>query len=233
MKHKQKYSYLCIVVIIIYSGCSIPTMLLKHENQIDNTYERKGSVKIEMFTDNRLDEERDEDRIAANTLAPQIWSGATNPEMMLFFQNSLIEEAERTHLFEVNDKAEYVLSGYVTSMKVERQVSYWYYVGVLPISIGILTSERGNYTNLGIGAAVSFLLLSVSTQIFTATVEFHAILMKNGSNIFEKDIRVIKENEYSLMFDTWQDCSDKASNVFDQTIAESISVLFEEIASEI
>ena len=81
MKYNQVFSLFCIIYIII-SGCSVPRMVLKHEGNIDSTYESKGLLKVDIFIDNRPDEERDENQIAVNSLSPQIWSGSTSPEQV-------------------------------------------------------------------------------------------------------------------------------------------------------
>ena len=125
MKQILIFSFLCIVLSIVYSGCSIPKMILIHRDQIENTYESIFLVKIGLFEDNRQDDERDENRIAINSPWAIIWSGSTSPEMMLFFQQSLIEEAERSRIFVVNDESKLELSGYVTSMKVDRRGTSW------------------------------------------------------------------------------------------------------------
>ena len=233
MKHNQIFSFLCIIIYIIHSGCSIPKMVLNHENQIDSTYESKGLVKIGLFEDNRPDEERIEDQIAVNSLSPQIWSGSTSPEIMLFLQKAMIEEAERTQLFVVEDEADLELSGYVTSLKVDRRVTVWRYLGIIPIVGGILASYA-DISYLWIGLGVGLLLSSLDFPVLSATIEFHAILKLNGSQIFEKDIKVVEEDNYSGWAEWgWKTVSDKASVVLDKAITKSINLLFEEINSEI
>ena len=78
------------------------------------------------------------------------------------------------------------------------------------------------------------ILYSLDFPILTATVEFHAVLKKNGSQIFEKDVRLVKEENYSVWSEWgWQDVSDMAGKVLDDAVTESIKMLFEEIAAEI
>jgi hypothetical protein len=239
-------------ICIIFFGCSIPKMLLNHEDQLNITYENRGTIKISLFEDRRPGEEKIEGETAMNTLSPQIWSGSTSPEMMLFFQESLIKEAEKTSLFNVRDASasEFELSGYVTSMKVDRKVTLWRYAAIVPATLGLIgflssvgdalsgmttgQEEKVDFSYLLIGAAGSVLLLSLDTPTLTATVKFHATLKKNGSIVFEKDIALIMESNYSVWSEWgWQDVSDKASIALDQTITESIAMLFEEIDSEI
>ena len=144
---KHNYIFLWCFVFIFYSACSIPTMILKHDNQIENSYESLGRIKIELFEDRRPEEERIEDRTALNTLSPQIWSGSTSPEMMLFFQKSMMEEAERTQLFEVSEQTELELSGYVTSMKVSRRVTLMEIFSTGSHSGRLIYKRSGKYKN--------------------------------------------------------------------------------------
>ena len=230
--HNQFLLLLCIFSCVSPFGCSVPKMMLNHENQIAHTYETMDSIRIVLFQDNRPDEERIEYQTAVNSLSPQIWSGLTSPEMMLFVQNSLVEEANRSHLFVVSDEAELELSGYVNSMKVDRRVTFWRYAAIIPLTIGILASEPGDLTNLWIGAGVSLIFSSLDFPILTATVDYHAIIKRNGIQIFETDIKLQKEDKYSSWSEWgWQDVSIMASKVLDQAITESISMLYEEISS--
>ena len=120
-----------VVFFIIAAGCSIPTMDLTHTAQVDATYPSKGSITINQFEDEKPDKETSGGRTASNSLSGQVWSDDTNPEMMLFFQQTLLKETERTGLFSEHGNDNYELSGHVTSMKVERNVTIMrlYYPG--------------------------------------------------------------------------------------------------------
>ena len=192
-------------LLIALSGCAIPLMELDHVSYIGVTYSIKGTLKVDQFEDRRPSEEKVESQTALNKITPQIWSGSTNPDMMFFFQQTLIEEAKRTKLFVVGNDAEYELSGYITSMKVDRTVSI----------MGYLVPILGNAK-------------------LAATVRFHANLKRNGALIFEKDIKQIKEDSYWIMTEGgWKTVSKKASKLLDETISKSIRKLFDEIETSV
>jgi hypothetical protein len=216
-------------------------MILKHDNQIENSFESLGRIKIELFEDRRPDEERIEDRIVLNLPSPQIWSGSTSPEMMLFFQKSMMEEAERTQLFEVSEQTELELSGYVTSMKVSRRITLWRYLGAAAILTGLFTidpgnvktGEEGDFTNLWIGLGVGLIFMSLDFPVLSATVEFRAQVKLNGEQVFEKDIKLIEEDNYSAWTEWgWEGVSEKAEVVLDRAVTKSINKLFEELMAE-
>ena len=238
---KHNYIFLWCFVFIFYSACSIPTMILQHDNQIENSFESLGRIKIDLFEDRRPEEERIEDRTALNTLSPQIWSGSTSPEMMLFFQKSMMEETERTQLFEVSEQTELELSGYVTSMKISRRVTLWRYLAPAAILTGLFTSDPGNVrtgeegdnTNLWIGLGVGLIFMSLDFPVLSATVEFRAQVKLNGEQVFEKDIKFIEEDKYSAWTEWgWEGVSEKAAVVLDRAIKKSIYKLFEEIVAK-
>ena len=82
MKVKHIYLTALAAVCLALSACSIPRMVLNHENRVDETYATRGLVRVGLFEDRRPEEERIEGRTAMNTLSPQIWSGETDPQMM-------------------------------------------------------------------------------------------------------------------------------------------------------
>ena len=242
---KHNFIFLLSLVFIFCAACSIPTMVLKHDNQIENRYESLGRIKIELFEDRRLEEERIEGETAVNSLSPQIWSGSTSPEIMHFFQNSMMEEAERTQAFEVSEQTELVLSGYVTSMNVSRRVTLWRYIGPTAFMIGLFTTDwpeiristtggrEGDFTPLLIGSAVWLISTFLDNPVLLATVEFHAQVRLNGEQVFEKDIKLIEEDNYSSWTEWgWEDVSEKAAVVLDRAITKSIKQLFEELKAE-
>jgi len=238
---KHNFIFLLSLVFIFCAACSIPTMVLKHDNQIENRYESLGRIKIELFEDRRLEEERIEGETAVNSLSPQIWSGSTSPEIMHFFQNSMMEEAERTQAFEVSEQTELVLSGYVTSMNVSRRVTLWRYIGPVAFFIGLFTielpktktGEEGEFTPFLIGSAIWLISTFLDNPVLSATVEFRARVKRNGEQVFEKDIKLIEEDNYSSWTEWgWEDVSEKAAVVLDRAITKSIKQLFEELKAE-
>ncbi len=232
MKNHGTFLLFCALMFVMYSGCSIPTMTLQHNDSVDSTYENMGHIKISAFSDRRPEEERDEDQIAMNSLSAQIWSGATVPGMMQFFQQSLIEEAERSRLYTVDDGSELELSGYVTSMKVDRRVTAFRYLGLVPLIVGFATDTPEN-NNALIGVGGFLLVLAFDSPILTATIDYHAVLKRNGSTIFEKNIKLVKEDRYWGMGEwSWDYVSNQASDVLDEAITESIQMLFNKIVVE-
>ncbi|GAG21620.1 unnamed protein product, partial [marine sediment metagenome] len=166
----------------------MPLMELGHTAHVGTTYSTKGSLEVAKFEDQRPSLEKEVGKKVINTLSPQVWSGETNPDMMSFFQQTLIEEANRTGLFFIADTAEYELSGYVTSMKLDRKVNILYFM--LPI---------------------------LGQVHLSATVRFHASLTKNGDVVFEIDIKKIEDSSFSGMTEFgWTGTSKKAVALLDK-----------------
>lgn len=192
-------------LILILSGCAIPMMELGHTAPVGTTYSTRGSLTITKFEDQRPSLEKAEGKMAKNTLTPDVWSGETNPDMMSFFHQTLIEEAIKTGLFYIADTAEYELSGYVLSMKVDRKVNILYFM--VPI---------------------------LGQTYLSATVRFHADLKKNGEVVFETDIKTVGEDSFPGMTEfSWKGTSKKAVVLLDKTISKSIRQIFDEIETSI
>jgi len=227
-------SVMGVIFCIFVAGCSIPVMDLAHIAQVDTTYAAKGSITISQFEDKRPDKEKVVGKTASNSLSGQVWSGETNPEMMLFFQQALLEETERTGLFSQEGHDTYELSGYVNSMKVERNVTVMRYLGLIPLIAGILASEPGENNYFWYGLAGSLILTSLDFPLFKATVGFQAVLTKNGEVVFDKQISIIERKRYWAMTEWgWKGVSNDAAVVMDVAITKSIGQLFEKIESEI
>ena len=239
MRLNKPISLLCIVMCIIHSACSVPTMDLVHKDQIESTYENRGTIKIGQFEDNRPGEEREEDQIALNTLSRRIWSGSTNPDMMKFFRSVIIEEANKSQIFVVDESSGLELSGYVTSMKVDRRVTVWRFLGGVVFGLGALVTMGAvmGYKELVVPGILvlggGLAIISLDSPKLTATVEFHAILKQNGSIVFEKDIMLVYEDDYSCWKEWgWDDVSNESRVVLDKGITKSVRILFEEIIAE-
>lgn len=231
MRLNKPISLLCIVMCIIHSACSVPTMDLVHKDQIESTYENRGTIKIGQFEDNRPGEEREEDQIALNTLSRRIWSGSTNPDMMKFFRSVIIEEANKSQIFVVDESSGLELSGYVTSLKVDRRVTVWRFLGAVIFVLGLMAIYVSKESILVAGGGLA--IMSLDFPALTATVEFHAVLKRNGSVVFEKDIKVVYEDDYSMWKEWgWDDVSNEARIVLDKGITKSVKLLFDEIIAE-
>ena len=218
---------------MLLAGCSMPQMDLTHATHLDAKYPTKGSIKIHQFEDVRPEEERTGGKTATNSLSAQTWSGATDPEMMIFLQHVLVEEAENTGLFTGEDQAEYEMSGSVLSMKVDRKVTIMRYLGFIPLLAGILASEPGE-PYIWYGLAGSLVLSSLDFPALNATVHFQVELTKDGATVFEKEIQLTKKTKYWGVTEwSWSAVSNKASKVLDQAITESVEKLFEEIDAAI
>jgi hypothetical protein len=209
-------------------------MDLAHIAQVDTTYAAKGSITISQFEDKRPDKEKVVGKTASNSLSGQVWSGETNPEMMLFFQQALVEETERTGLFSEEGQDTYELSGHVTSMKVERNVTIFRYLGIIPLLAGILASEPGETEYLWYGLAGSLIVTSLDFPLFKATVDFQAVLTKNGEVVLDKQISIVERKRYWAMTEWgWKGVSNDAAVVLDVAITKSIGQLFEQIETEV
>ena len=205
ISRKRHVLWILPCLLLVFSGCAIPLMELSHEATVGTTYMTKGSLKVANFEDQRPSPEKKVGKTAKNTLSPDIWSGETNPDMMSFFQQTLIEEAGRSGLFSIADTAEYELSGYVNSMKADRKVDILYYL--VPI---------------------------LGRTSLSATVGFHASLSKDGEVVFETDIKNVGEDSFSGMTEfSWKGTSKKAGLLLDKTISKSIRQLFDEIETAI
>jgi hypothetical protein len=208
-------------------------MDLTHTAHVDATYPAKGSIKINTFEDRRPDEEKSKGKTAFNSLSGQVWSGETNPDMMLFFQQALVEETERTGLFSQDGHDVYELSGHVTSMKVERNVTIMRYIGIIPLLVGIAASEPGEDNYIWYGLAGSLVLSSLDFPLLKATVDFQAVLTKNGEIVFDKEITLAENKRYWGMTEWgWKGVSNNAAVVLDGAITKAIGQLFEEFETE-
>jgi len=223
-----------LIACVLVTGCSIPQMELIHAESIDATYPTLGSIKVNEFEDERPDEEKVIGKTATNSLSAQVWSGDTDPGMMVFFQQVLTEEAQRTGLFTTDGAAAYELDGSVTSMKVTRKVTVMRYLALVPFLAGLLVSDSENTTPMWIGLAGWAALLSFEFPKLDATVQYHAILTKNGETVFETDIEVTHRRKYSVWTEWgWKGVSQKAQRALDEAITMAINQLFERIKSEV
>lgn len=231
---KRALGLSCLIAVCIFvAGCSIPVMHLMHTSSVETAYPTIGSIKIIQFEDKRPEEEKVKGKTARNTLSGQVWSGETNPEMLLFFQQTLEEEAGNTGLFADDGQDVYELSGKVMSMKVDRKVTVMRYLGIIPLTAGILASGEGETGLIWLGLLGSLVIQSLDFPQLKATVHFQAVLTRNGTVVFEKEIQVTEKKRYWSMTETsWPAVSKKAGSLLDIAVTESIANLFEEIGSE-
>jgi hypothetical protein len=209
-------------------------MDLVHVSTVEAEYPTIGSINIEEFEDKRPEEEKVKGKTASNSLSGQVWSGETNPEMMQFFQQTLKREAESTGMFADEGQNIYELSGKVLSMKVERKVTVMRYLGLVPLTAGILASEEGETGWIWLGFLGALVIQSLDFPELKATVHFQAVLSRNGTAVLEKEIQVMEKTRYWSMTETsWDTVSRKASRLLDTAITESIGDLFEEIKAEV
>ncbi|MDY7031329.1 MAG: hypothetical protein SVY10_05395 [Thermodesulfobacteriota bacterium] len=206
---KLRCLIVCLCSLIIIIGCSTPVMKLNHPLKLDASYSQIGTIKVILFKDERLEEEKNEDMTAMNTLSPRLISGATYPIIIQYFHNTLREEIEKTKIFSITNTAQYVLSGEINSMKVERRVNVFRY-----FTFGLLDFPE-----------------------LTATVKYRAVLRKEGKIIFEKYIEQLERETYwawsNFTFISWKKISNRGSCILDKCISNSIKKLFNEIESQI
>lgn len=198
---------LSVGMLLLASGClTLPTMNLKHKASIASAYPAKGGLVVERFLDNRPEDEKRPKQQIGGQLTPQIWSGETSPEMLTYLQNVIEGEAKRTRLFTVG-QGDYVMSGKVSSLKVDRKCTLYRYT----ISLLDFPTAR-------------------------ATVVYDVSLTKNGETVFTKRISHVKSTRYWSQKElawTLSRISDISSGVLDEAITESIKLLFDEIDKQV
>lgn len=226
--------YTALITGLILAGCSMPVMELAHTARIDTTYAELGPIKITEFEDLRPIDEIEEGKMALNTLSAQIWSGATDPDIMVYFRNVMSAEAKRTKLFTENGPAEFELSGEVLSMKVERKVTIVRYLALVPLLAGILASDTPDDNYFWVGLAGFAALTALEFPLLTATVHYRALLTHNGTPVFDQEIHVTQRSRYWGFTEwSWGSVSGKASTVLDAAITQSVADLFRDIETEL
>jgi len=194
-------------MLLLASGCAtLPTMNLMHKASIASTYPAKGGLVVEKFLDNRPEDEKRHAQKIEGQLTPQIWSGETSPEVLMFLQKVIEGEATRTRLFTVG-QGDYVMSGKVSSLKVDRTCTVFRYI---------------------------FSFFDFPTA--RATVVYDVSLAKKGETVFTKRISHIKSTTYWSQKElawTLSRISDISSGVLDEAITESIKLLFDDIAKQV
>lgn len=191
-------------VMFLAAGCAVPTMNMKHEASVGKTYTTKGNIQVKKFEDSRVADEKVLHQMAVNKLTPQIWSGNTSPEMMMFFQKTLETEARNTRLFTIGDGL-FTLSGNVSSLKVDRTCTIFRYF------LGIFDFPK-----------------------LEATIVYKYTLSKQGKVVLTKEITHTKSAKYWAMTETsWTQVSNKARRVLDEAITESIKMVFDEIDQQV
>lgn len=200
-KRKVIVKIVPILGIMLFSiGCAMPIMNLRHESNIGKTYTTKGNLQVQKFSDLRQEDEKILQQTVMNTLTPQIWSGNTSPETMEFFQKTIETEAANSKLFTLGN-GEFVLSGNVTSLKVDRVCTIFRYIG------GIFDFPT-----------------------LTATVVYDVTLTYKGKVVLTRQISHTKTCKYWSMTETsFKNVSNKACRLLDNTVTESIGILFEGI----
>jgi hypothetical protein len=119
-------------------------------------------------------------------------------------------------------------------MKVERKVTVMRYLGIVPLTAGILASEEGETGLIWLGLLGALVIQSLDFPELKATVHFQAVLSRNGTAVLEKEIQVTEKTRYWSMSETsWESVSRKASRLLDKTVTESIGDLFEEIKADV
>jgi len=193
-------------MLLLVAGCTLPTMNLKHEASIASTYPDKGGLVVERFFDNRPEDEKRHAQKIEGQLTPQIWSGETSPEVLTFLKKVIEVEAKRTRLFS-DGQGDFVMSGKVSSLKVDRTCTVFRYI---------------------------FSFFDFPTV--RATVVYDVSLAKKGETVFTKRISHIKSTTYWSQKElalTLSRISDISSGVLDEAITESIKLLFDEIAKQV
>jgi hypothetical protein len=208
MKTRDKsVKAMSVGLLLLASGCiTLPTMNLKHEASIASTYPIKGCLVVERFLDNRPEDEKRPKQKIGGQLTPQIWSGETSPEMLAFLQKVIECEAKRTRLFTVG-QGDFVMSGKVSSLKVDRKCTVFRYI----CSLFDFPTAR-------------------------ATVVYDVSLTKDGKPVFTKRITHIKSTTYWSQKEialTLSRMSDISSGVLDEAITESIKLLFDDISKQV
>jgi hypothetical protein len=195
-----------IWLILFSTGCAVPAMSLRHDARVQATYKTKGNLKVEKLNDLRTENEKILNQTAVNKLTPQIWSGNTSPEMLMYFQTVLELEAKNTGLFNIAD-GDFILSGDVTSLKVDRTCTALRYIPLL-----------------------NFFEFSK----LEATVTFDARLSKNGAVVFTKSVTHSKSSKFSIMKEnSVESISMMATVLLDEAITESIKTLFDAIDQQL
>jgi hypothetical protein len=214
----------------LYSGCSIPVMHLEHTASIDTTYARLGTLRVDIFDDRRPPDEKEGGKIAVNSLSGQVWSGQTDPGMTAQFRSVILAEMERTNLFTISDSPEYVLSGEVMSMKVERRATIVRYLSLVPLLGAIAAGDSEHKSLFWIGLMGSLVVGALEFPELTATVQYHVLLMRSDTPVFEKDVLITKQKRYWGYSEFGSgSVSDRASVLLDETVTESLVELFRDL----
>lgn len=192
------------ISVISFAACKIPQMKLHNKTMLKSTYKTIGSLAIGNFEDKRPKEEKQKEKTAVNSLDPQIWSGNTDPEMLLFFKDKLSLLARQSKIFTKDGKNAFTISGIIYSMKTDRKVSGARYC--MPI---------------------------VDFPDLTATIHFKAIVKKGDSVVFEKTIKHSVTEDYWAMREwTWTQVSGWSSELLDKTMTQAIKKLFDELSKK-
>jgi hypothetical protein len=212
----------------------MPVMKLDHTARIDTTYAELGPIKITQFKDMRPSDEMEEGKTALNSLTPQVWSGETDPNLMVYFREVLSAEAKRTMLFTEEGPAEFELSGEVLSMKVDRKATVMRYLAIVPLVVGLAAGYPDDKAYFWAGLIGWTALTALEFPIVTATVHYRAVLTRHGTPVFDKEIYVTKRSKYWGFTEwSWGSVSGKASTALDAAVTESVAELFHDIEAEL
>lgn len=226
---KNKYMrFLSIVMIVVLiSGC-MPAMQVKHYPQTEGyKYASKGTIKVLQFEDLRPLEERKSP--STNMMRKQIWSGKTEPNVVTYFNNSMVKEIEASKLFSVSNSADYELSGTIMTLRVVY--------GRYPIKIVPMLACAGSAVfPLGTMIVVCGLCMGVNAGIpdpVTVTVAYDYVLKKNGQILIEDSIYQTVDKKIGTGLSGAKGVMKKLSALLDETVTTAIRKMINNIENNL
>ena len=232
-KYEKIFSAILIVLTVLVSSCSTPTMMLQHNSQKGYSYTSRGKIKVVKFEDARLPEEKEEDKVTKTSDKSIILTKKTNPLIDDFLKQAIEDEINKSGLFTVSDDAEYELTGKIISIKnghlrgVPSKISGGIAVG----SILVTTLVSPLYGLVILIPAV--VLTAVNKDIINSIVVYEVVLKNNGEMIWNDKINVIVQEKYSTGYKSKEKVLQESAVILDKTITQAIRKMLKEIDKEV
>jgi len=226
----KKYLRVIIVItaISILSGCAaktIPLMKLQKKYNPEVTkFESLGTITIEEFEDKRPSEEKVKDQKFKGGW--QVWSGATDPELINYFSSIINRECEKSGLFSISDSADYKLKGNINSLKVIRRPGVMGTVAGYVILGGSILLYVDPVTALLVDLVALGMVIG-NTNPQAVYVDFDAELYKDGIPIWQGQIK--KKMKGRDWFASIESVSNKGALMLDKLITISVKQMLSEI----